>query len=189
MEKVQNVKMRKPPKSIKLIDKVLLFVEEGVSITLFSAMVIMVLINVTFRYFLKVPLFWGEELARYLMVIGLYYAVSICVRESRHMGISVFVDVLPRKLRMIIEGIILVLTAVGYAAITNQYIRFTKTAIKIGSTTPTLLVPYWVLYLLITITMALCVIRCVMVFMDKFFYAGALLSDEVIEEGKEGEEL
>jgi len=95
-----------------------------------GAMTASVLLGVCFRYILKAPLPWSEELARYLMVWGASLGASIAFREGSHVGVTMIMDrfhgrtgvVLTRSGQMIvalfmaivmIEGFFLVLKLEG----------------------------------------------------------------------------
>jgi len=57
-----------------------------------GAMTVCVLLGVLFRYVLKAPLPWSEELARYLMVWGASLGASVAYREGTHIAITILVD-------------------------------------------------------------------------------------------------
>ncbi|MBS3918195.1 MAG: TRAP transporter small permease subunit [Deltaproteobacteria bacterium] len=61
-----------------------------------GAMTVSVLLGVLFRYVLKAPLPWSEEMARYLMIWGVSLGASIAFREGSHVGITILVDRLNR---------------------------------------------------------------------------------------------
>ena len=57
-----------------------------------GAMTAAVLLGVCFRYILKAPLPWGEELARYLMVWGASLGASVAFKEGSHVGVTMIMD-------------------------------------------------------------------------------------------------
>lgn len=58
-------------------------------------MFLVVFAQVIFRYLLKHPLPWSEELARYLMVWVACLAAAEAYREKKHVGVSLVVGLLP----------------------------------------------------------------------------------------------
>ncbi|MEB3101837.1 TRAP transporter small permease [Ferviditalea candida] len=56
-----------------------------------SVMTIVVALQVLFRYVINEPLFWTEELARYLMIYIVYMGASVGVRWGSHVGFTFFV--------------------------------------------------------------------------------------------------
>jgi TRAP-type C4-dicarboxylate transport system permease small subunit len=57
-----------------------------------GAMTATVLLGVCFRYILKAPLPWGEELARYLMIWSASLGASVAFREGSHVGVTLIMD-------------------------------------------------------------------------------------------------
>ncbi len=87
-----------------------------------GAMTIIVLLGVFFRYVVRQPLSWSEEVARYLMIWAASLAVSIGIMRREHLGITFLIDRFPRSVQKLI-GILVnvivlwflwVLTKFGY---------------------------------------------------------------------------
>ena len=77
-----------------------------------GAMTLAVLSGVFFRYILRAPLPWSEELARYLMIWGVCCGVPIAFRQGSHIAVTILVDKLHGlsgriilKISEIIDGI------------------------------------------------------------------------------------
>lgn len=83
---------------LKKIDAAVSKVEGALSVVLFLAMVAVVCWSVICRYVLKIPFLQSEELARYLMIFIVYIGTSIGVKNRSHIGVEVFVDMIPGKL-------------------------------------------------------------------------------------------
>ena len=80
---------------LKKLDQAFSKVEGFLSVVLFLAMVAIVCWSVICRYALKIPFLQSEELARYLMIYIVYIGTSIGVKSKSHIGVEVFVDMLP----------------------------------------------------------------------------------------------
>jgi len=52
-------------------------------IAIFSVMLVSLFLQVTFRFFLNIPLSWSEELARYLTVWMIFLGASLGVRNNK----------------------------------------------------------------------------------------------------------
>lgn len=83
---------------LKKLDQAFSKVEGFLSVVLFLAMVAIVCWSVICRYALKIPFLQSEELARYLMIYIVYIGTSIGVKSKSHIGVEVFVDMLPEKI-------------------------------------------------------------------------------------------
>lgn len=88
-----------------------------------GAMTVVVVVGVFFRYVLRNPLGWSEELARYLMVWGALLAVSVAIQTREHVGITIVMERVPvrfaRVIAILTKGVIIYFLAVlsyrGYA--------------------------------------------------------------------------
>jgi TRAP-type C4-dicarboxylate transport system permease small subunit len=75
--------------------------ERMLEIPIFLLSVIMtvtVLGGVFFRYVLRSPLGWSEELSRYLMIWMALLSVGLCIWRHEHVGVTMFIKKLPRHL-------------------------------------------------------------------------------------------
>lgn len=151
---------------MKLLDNIVSKIEEIFAVTAFSAMSIITILAVFFRYALNSPIIWSEEASRYLMVWGILIGVSIATRQSAHLGIDVFVSFAPKKVQkalVIISNLLLILT---YAALVVLSVQFIMMAIKTGNVSPLLRIPFWILYLCLPIGFGLSFIRGTQVLID-----------------------
>ncbi len=67
------------------------------------AMIVVIFLQVIFRFIIDDPLSWSEELARYLFVWITFLGAAICAREKGHIGMDFVVEKLPKKLAKIID--------------------------------------------------------------------------------------
>ena len=77
-----------------------------------SAMAVVVLIEVIFRYALLLPLFWTEEFARYCLVWSSLLAAGIALKRGQHIAVAFVTERLPERIRTAVAlwGDILVAT-------------------------------------------------------------------------------
>jgi len=86
-----------------------------------SGMTFVVLLGVFFRYVLRMPLSWPEELSRYMMIWAASLAVSIGVQEKGHVGLTFLFDITKsRTIKIILESVIFLATC-GFLAIMIYY--------------------------------------------------------------------
>jgi len=76
-----------------------------VSILLFS----LVVINVLFRYIIKQPISWANELAIYAFVWWVFLGSALAVKKNRHIFISFLKDRIPASVRSIVNKFISIL--------------------------------------------------------------------------------
>lgn len=62
-------------------------------------MVLLLAVQVIWRYFLNSPLVWTEELARYVFLWITFLGISYGLRKNAHIAVEMLVDSLPARLR------------------------------------------------------------------------------------------
>jgi len=78
-----------------------------------AGMTFVVLLGVLFRYVLRMPLSWTEELSRYLMIWAATMAITIGIKEKGHVGLTLLLDTAKSKvLRVILETLVFLLTLI-----------------------------------------------------------------------------
>lgn len=77
--------------------KVYRVIEATSATVLISAMVIVLTLQVFFRYVVKAPLYWSEELARFLLIWAVFAGATFAFRHRTHMAIDVVKYVFPDK--------------------------------------------------------------------------------------------
>ena len=68
--------------------------ERAVEIPVFLLSIVMtvtVLAGVFFRYIVRAPLGWSEELSRYLMIWMALLSVALCIWRHEHVGVTMFI--------------------------------------------------------------------------------------------------
>lgn len=141
-------------KNKNIFEKLDSFADILVTITMYvvmfltALMVVTVLTGVLFRYVIRDPLGWTEELARYLMIWAALLAVSVGIRKREHVGIQLLVKKLPLKLGRVIILLVnimvmiflLVLTIRGYAMAVKGF-RQLSLALGISMFWPLMAIP------------------------------------------------
>ena len=76
----------------KTLDRVNALAEYAVC-ALLAVMVVVVFLQVIFRFIIRSSLPWSEELSRYVMVWIVFLGASIGIKRKSHIGVEVVVDV------------------------------------------------------------------------------------------------
>jgi TRAP-type C4-dicarboxylate transport system permease small subunit len=79
---------------------------------LLGSLVVIMFIQVFFRYVLNNSLSWSEELAKYLFVWMTFLGAALCLRDKVHIGVDYFVSLLPEPLQQAVQRFNLVLIIV-----------------------------------------------------------------------------
>ncbi|MCX8013194.1 MAG: TRAP transporter small permease subunit [Rectinema sp.] len=128
---------------------------------MFGAMTLDVIIGVFFRFVLRNPLNFTEELARYLMIWGASIAISLGISAGEHVGLTVILDSLKnikakKFLLIIINSLVLLflLFMLLYSLLTtlearNQF----STGLGITMVLPKLAIPVAMLFSIVQIVL------------------------------------
>lgn len=134
--------------------------EEYALLLLFPLMVAVVFVATLARYFNLFPMFWGEEVARYIMVFMAYIGAGLAMKKGAHVGVSFFTDRFKnKKIRLLLEGFRLTVILFFCAMILYYFRSIIAHQISMGQTTPALFLPMWVPYSAVPLGMFLVAIR------------------------------
>jgi len=88
-------------KALSAAERVVEKTVRWIVIVLMLVMTVTVSLQITFRYFLNIPLGWSEELARFSFVWVSFFGASALMRVREHINVTVFVDNFPPRLRAV----------------------------------------------------------------------------------------
>jgi len=94
------------------IDNTLAKGEGWVLISLVMVMTVVVLLQVIYRYLVMQPLYWSEELARYLFVWISILGAAMSVHRRSHFGMDFFFRMLPLRWRRSSASFIFILMGI-----------------------------------------------------------------------------
>lgn len=145
---------------MRKVTRILDNVEEMLSIVVFSIMCLVVLWSVICRFILYIPFSIGEELARYLMIYGIFIGVSIGVRRSAHLGVEAFASMMPEATHYVIDILSQLLSLILYAAFFYFSTLLTQNIYQNGQTSAAMQIPMWLAYLALPVGFGLSTLRC-----------------------------
>jgi len=110
-------------------------------------------------------MFWGEEVARYIMVFMAYIGTGAAMKRGAHVGVSFFTDkIVNPRLRIALEGLRIGIILFFCCAVLYYYRGIISHQIFMGQTTPALFIPMWVPYSAVPLGMFLVAVRAVQAF-------------------------
>lgn len=136
----------------------LLTIAKASIIVISVVMIIVTLAQVVFRYVIAAPLPWSEELARYCFVWIVFLGGAIGLSRGIHLGVDLFVNMLPEPVQRGLDALINVLIA-GFAA-TVIYASYPVINMNMFQRSPALGVQMTWIYIAIPISMALIFLIC-----------------------------
>lgn len=127
----------------------------------FVVMTVAALLGVFFRYAMKSPFMWTEELARFLLVWMGFVAISIALRRRRHIKIEILPKIAPRRVVWISGYLVDLLIAVFLIVFLRQGYLLVKGNIMMAATMDISMV--WIL-LALPVSAVLAIIQLVLRF-------------------------
>lgn len=141
---------------MKWIKKIIKNIDDLIGLASLVLVIFIVFINVIARYIFDNPLTWSDELAMALFVWCIFIGSSVCAKYSSHISIDVIVDIMPKKVRKILDIFGKLLILVFNVYLTHLSYRF---ALAAGlKKTPTLKISYTLIDISATIGFGLMVI-------------------------------
>lgn len=142
----------------RICDRVNRFVELLLFVLLL-AMTVAVFLQVLFRYALDAPLFWTEELARYLMIWIVYLGASVGLKRGAHVGFTYFVNLAGAKIANWCY-------LISYTGVLAFCVNFTYYGLVIvlrnlTQVTPALQLPIGIVYMALPVSGVLCIIQLI----------------------------
>ena len=141
--------------------------EEYALLLLFPLMVAVVFTATLARYLNLFPMFWGEGVARYIMVFMAYIGAGLGMKKGAHVGVSFFTDRFRSvRIRLVLEGFRLGIIVLFCGMIMYYYRSIITHQISMGQTTPALYIPMWVPYSAVPLGMFLVALRAFQAFRE-----------------------
>jgi|SRR5699024_412827 len=147
-----------------MLDKVVTKFEDFVTIFCFSAMSIVTLISVFYRYVMSNPLIWSEEVARYFMIWGVFIGISLVTRKNAQLSLDIIESFAPYKIRRVVSIFNNIFIILFLFLLFILSFRFMMHAIEIDQVTPILRINYMYVYSALPIGFLLATYRAIQVF-------------------------
>lgn len=136
--------------------------EEYAILILFPILVVVVLIATFARYSQLFSMFWGEEVARYVMVYLGYIGIALAMKRRAHIGVSVLTNMVKSKAgKRLIIAIQATIILAFCGIISGFLLTIIAKQMVIGQTSPALMIPIWVPYSAVPLGMILLAIRTI----------------------------
>jgi TRAP-type C4-dicarboxylate transport system permease small subunit len=117
------------------------------------AIVLLVLSNVFFRYFLRIGLGWTEEAARFLLIALTFLAAAAAVKEWGHFQLLIATKWVPPRFHRLIQGFAVVIVLIMSAILVRYGIDIAR--LNWFQTSPTMEWSMGYLYLLVPVSGAI----------------------------------
>jgi TRAP-type C4-dicarboxylate transport system permease small subunit len=133
--------------SWKRFDELLVGTVEIVCALLLIFITVLTLAQVVMRYIFNNPFTWSEELSIAAFIYLTFLGISVAYARDRHLCVDAFVAVLPRTTAIIVNGLVLALSAGFFILVSILMIKVIVVTWKVGITTAALEIPRAFIYL------------------------------------------
>lgn len=107
---------------------------------------------------------WAEELCRFVWIATVFLSLPYTIRTETMLRVTALVDIMPWKVRNIINVIVDVVTFAMMAVLSYYSVIVLQRIIASGETSPAILLPMWIMYLIVLIGFVLGALRSVEMF-------------------------
>ena len=111
------------------------------------AMAVLTIANVLSRSLLNIPLASAEELTEFLIIFICFVGLSYAAGQGRHIRMTALTDQLGRKPRKVLTIVVAATTALLMFLLAWYAIGYIRVVHDLGTVSPVLHVPYWIVYL------------------------------------------
>ena len=135
-----------------------------------SGMVLLIFAQVIYRYILKEPLSWSEELATYLFSCVIFFGAVILYREEKHINMSMAADAIKNKpLRKAVKILVDLLIILMLCIMTFYTWPLAKGIVQLGGVSPSMewLKLGWI-FMIVPVASALSLLMMAEVFLKNF---------------------
>lgn len=169
---------------LKKVDQGLCLCEDFISAAAMFVMCIIVFVAVVLRW-MEIPWSISDEIARYVLIWCVYVGMIKATRERAHVGVEIFVNILPKtgqKIMRILADVITLATYVWVLCLSLTWISGCMGPNP--QLTPLTRIPYWIMYSSIAIGFGLSAVRQLQLIVTDYFLNGKKLetTSEEVEE-------
>lgn len=149
-------------KAIKWLDE---HFEEAILIFFLIVISCVELLQVICR---NVPVFptltWPEEMCRFVWIATVFLSLPYTIRTETPLRVTALIDILPWKMRNLMNIIVDVITVVLMAILSYASFVVLQRIIASGEVSPAMLLPMWIMYLIVLIGFVGAALRSVEMF-------------------------
>ncbi|MCF6410055.1 TRAP transporter small permease [Pseudalkalibacillus salsuginis] len=105
--------------AVKIMSRIL----KLLTILSFSALIVVVLMQVTGRY-TPVTFVWTEELSRFLFIFSIAFAAPVAMEKREYVRVDLLISILPEKIRRYYDALIYLVLGIFSASMINYAYQF-----------------------------------------------------------------
>jgi len=126
-----------------------------------AAQIIIIFCGVVWRYFLRNPLTWVDELATLLLVVIAFLGCYIALSQNKLARTELFIGMFQGKARIAVYVLSEVCSLAMLVAVVFFGVQLFLMPTSLKQSTPGMYIPLWIFYGLIPLMFSLCIIKTV----------------------------
>lgn len=175
--------------TMKRLLPILYRIEEGVLAFAILLMALLTVLNVFARSLFDNSLATTEEASQFLIILICFVGLAYGVRRGRHIRMTAIFDQLPEIPRKVMMILISLATALLLAVLAYHSVYYVWTLQVLGSFTPVLQVPLWIIYLLAPLGLILGAVHYLLAALRNVLSPGVWLSWDVPDAYEDDEDI
>ncbi|NLC11125.1 MAG: TRAP transporter small permease [Firmicutes bacterium] len=140
---------------MKFLDKL----EESINALALLASTVILFINIFLRYTFSAGFPWAEEAVRYLIVVVTFIGLGIGIRDGQVIRMDILLQLMKKSSAVKLEKVVNVLACLFSICLAVIAYKFAMQTKAFGQITSALQLPFYVLYLIITVGSLLSAVR------------------------------
>ncbi|HEY0798257.1 MAG TPA: TRAP transporter small permease, partial [Candidatus Baltobacteraceae bacterium] len=127
---------------MRKLDRLVALFENTLAFVLVVGVLLVVTMEIVFRYFLHSPLSWSEELAQYVLVWMSFLGLAIAQRDNAHIAMQIFpkINDAPLGRWSAWAGMVLLFVLLGYGGLRLAIVNGGELSFAMS-------MPFWVVYM------------------------------------------
>lgn len=122
-------------------------IERVLNVFFFGSLILVISLQVLFRYTLNIPLHWTEELSLYFLAWVTFFGSYVAARNDKHLSILILVNALPNSFQAILRCVSSVLACFCMTILTWEGVRMAY--ILADTVSPTIGFPLIFMYIVV----------------------------------------
>ena len=141
---------------------------------LLGTMIIVVFLQVFFRFVIKGSLPWSEELSRYVMIWAVFFGASMGAKSGAHIGVEAFVNFFPQNIRRAMIVVSAIFTQIFCVVVCILSIQVVAGIYDMEQVSPAMEIPIYIPYVAIPVGAILMSIRFMQATIEKWRTEGEI---------------
>ena len=126
-------------KALKIINDLITKITQAALVFFMSGMVLLIFVQVIYRYIIKEPLSWSEELATYFFSGIIFFGAVFLYREEKHINMSMALDAIKNaKVKKVIKIIADIFIILFLCAMTFYTYPLARDILALGGVSPSM---------------------------------------------------